>query len=117
MFHTDSIQLTLNATNHDIRKFNKKLEKLTKISPHASFLKTEQNRQLFTKHGLHYNNFGKHCLLHQLALKIYSVVVPKTTCVISLEWNKPMASEDNLPNRATTRNRKVPVTRTTDFLW
>lgn len=106
-----------NTTNHDIGKFNKKLLKLTKVFPHASFLQTDQNRQLFTKHGLHYNKFGKYILLHQLALMIYSLFVQKNTCVISLDWYKPETSEDKLLNRASTRNRKQPVTRSTDFLW
>jgi len=106
-----------NTTNHNTGNFNKKLEKLIKISPHASFLKTNQNRDLFTKHGLHYNKFGKHCMLHQVALKIYSIFAQKTTPTISLDWNKTETPEDNSFSRTTTRNRKLPVTRSTDFLW
>jgi len=49
-----------NTVNDSIEKFNKRLEKLTNISPHASFLKTEQNRKLYTRHALHYNRLGKH---------------------------------------------------------
>jgi len=100
-------------------KFNKKLEKLIKISPHASFLKTEQNRKFFTKHGLHFNRIGigKHYLLHQVALKIYSLFVQKTTSSMSLGWIKIEAPEDNSLNRATACNRKLPVTRSADFLW
>lgn len=105
------------TTNHDIEKFNKKLEKLIKVTPHARFLKTDQYRTLFTKHGLHYNRLGKQYLLHQLALKIYSLFVQKTSPPISLDWNKPEASEVKLLNRVTTRDRKLPVTRSTDFLW
>jgi hypothetical protein len=35
-----------NTTNENIEKFNKKLEKLIKVSPHARFFKTNQNRKL-----------------------------------------------------------------------
>jgi len=52
-----------------------------------------------------------------VALKIYSFFVQKTTSPMSLGWIKIEASEDNSLNRATTRNRKLPVTRSTDFLW
>ena len=41
----------------------------------------------------------------------------KATCPIHIGWNKPDASEAKPPNRATTRSRKLPVTRSTDFLW
>jgi len=50
---------TTYTVKDDIEKFNNRLEKLTKISPHASFLKTEQKRKLYTRHGLHYNRLGK----------------------------------------------------------
>ena len=109
--------INTNTTNHDIEKFNKKLEKLTKLSPHARFLKTDQHRTLFTKHGLHYNRLGKQYLLHQVALMICTLFMQKPSPPISLDWNEPKASEVKLPNRTTTRDRKLPVTRSTDFLW
>jgi len=48
-----------NTVNDSIVKFNRWLEKLVKVSPHGSFLKTEQNRKLYTRHGLHYNRLRK----------------------------------------------------------
>ena len=50
---------------------------------------------------------------------VYSLFEQKTTCPISLDWNKPdgSISEDKSLNRVTTRNRKLPVTRSKDFLW
>ena len=50
---------------------------------------------------------------------VYSLFEQKATCHISLGWNKPdgSISEDKLLNRDTTRNRKLPVTRSKDFLW
>ena len=44
-----------NTVNEGIEKLNKKLEELIKASPHASFLKTDQNRKLFMKHGFCHN--------------------------------------------------------------
>jgi hypothetical protein len=66
-----------NTTTGNIEKYNRKLEKLTKVCPHAQFLKTDQNRELFTKHGLQYNRLGKQQLLHQVALKVYSLFEQK----------------------------------------
>jgi len=46
---------------------------------------------------------------------MYSLLEQKTTYPIRVCWNKPDVSEDKPPNRATTRSRKLPVTRSTDF--
>ena len=42
-----------------------------------------------------------------------------TTCPISLGWNNSDSSisEDKSLNRVITHNRKLPVTRSKDFLW
>jgi len=77
-----------NTVNDSIEKFNRRLEKLVKISPHASFLKTEQNRKLYTRHGFHYNRLGKRYLFHQIALMVYSLLEQKTTCPIRIGWKK-----------------------------
>ena len=108
---------TTSTVNDSIEKFNRRLEKLVKVSPYASFLKTEQNRELYTRRGLHYNRLGKQYLFHQIALMVYSLLEQKATCPICVGWNKPDATKDKPPNRATTRRRKLPVTRSTDFLW
>jgi hypothetical protein len=62
-----------NTVNEGIKKFNMKSGKLIKRSPHASFLKTDQNRKLFTKHGLHNNTMGKQLLFHQTASMMHSI--------------------------------------------
>ena len=48
---------------------------------------------------------------------MYSLFEQKTTCPISLGRNEPdgTISEDKSRNRVTTRNRKLPVTRSKDF--
>jgi hypothetical protein len=57
-----------NTVNDGIEKFNKNLEKLIKVSPHASLLRTDQNRKLFTKHGLHFNRTGNITLVSSNSL-------------------------------------------------
>jgi hypothetical protein len=93
-----------NTVNKGIEKFNMKLEKLIKAPTHASFLKTEQNRKLFMKHGLYHNRLGKQILFHQIASMVYSALEHKTTCSISLGWNKPddSVSQGKSLNRVTT---------------
>ena len=49
---------------------------------------------------------------------MYSLFEHKPTCPISLGWNKPddSTSQDKSLNRVTTSNRKLPVTRSKNFL-
>ena len=71
------------------------------------------------KHGFQYNSLGKQLLFYQIASMVYSLFEQKTTCLISLGWNNPDDSifQDKLLNKVSTRNRKLPVTRSKDFLW
>jgi hypothetical protein len=105
-----------NTVNEGNEKFNMNLEKLIKAS-HACFLKTHQNKKLFTKHGLQHNRLRKQLLFHQFASMVCSLFEQNTTCPISLGWNKPedSISQDKSLNRLTTCNRKLPVTTSKDF--
>jgi len=49
---------------------------------------------------------------------VYYLFENKSTCSISLGWNKPndSISQDKSLNRVTTSNRKLPVIRSKDFL-
>jgi hypothetical protein len=47
--------------NDIIFTLNRKLKKLTKSFPNTNFLETDNNRNMFTKHGLHLNKLGKQC--------------------------------------------------------
>ena len=50
---------------------------------------------------------------------VNSLPEQETTCSVSTDWNKPYCTvtEDKSLNRVTTRNRKLPITRSNDFLW
>ena len=47
------------AVNKKISTLNKKLQKLVRVFPHTRFLGSNNDRKLFTKHGLHRNKLGK----------------------------------------------------------
>jgi len=47
------------SVNRNISALNRKLQKLVKVFPDMSFLKTDKDRNLFTNHGLHLNKLGK----------------------------------------------------------
>ena len=111
--------------NRNISILNRKLQKLVKIFPHTSFLETDKNRNLFTKHGLHLNKLGKQLVNHQLASLIQTNFEQKTYHPIILGWHETQNSSDltcdmihiKTSNRNSSHNRKMPVTRSKDFLW
>jgi len=113
------------SVNMNITSLNRKLQKLVNVLPHTTFLKMEEDRNLYTKHGLHLNKLGKQLVQHQIASLLHSIFEQKNTHPIILGWhekqgNKDTACDENqVPtykmNRS--RNRKPPVTRSKDFLW
>jgi hypothetical protein len=110
--------------NKIISMMNRKRQKLVKVNPHSSFLETFSDRNLFTNHGLHLNKLGKNLVKLKLASFLYPAFVPITSKPIQLEWYEACieknGSEDIkqfiTSNRNSCRNRRIPVTRTKDFL-
>jgi len=113
------------AVNTIITSLNRKLKKTLKAFPHTYFMETDNTRTLFTNHGLHVNKLGKQLLTCQVATFLYSTSEPKKSPPISLSWYKLqnykyLAQEDNQIisiTRNSSRNMRLPVTRSDDFLW
>jgi hypothetical protein len=72
--------------NGEIKNFNRKLRKLAKIFSHVNVIEVDNNRQLFTTHGLHLNGLGKELLSSHLLLHIYSALEVGTGSLIALVW-------------------------------
>jgi hypothetical protein len=49
----------VNSVNNSISILNRKIKKLTKAFPHANIIEIDDNRNVFTNHGLHRNKLGK----------------------------------------------------------
>ena len=113
------------SVNRNITALNRKLQKLVKVFPHVSFLKTDNDRNLSTNHGLHLNKLGKQLVRHQIASLLHSIFEQKSSHPIILGWHEiqddnNLTSDENqvlTSNRNSSRNRKLPVTRSNDFLW
>ena len=96
-----------------------------KSFPHARFLETDNNRNLFTNHGLHLNRLGKQLVNHQIASLLLTTFEQKSSFPIILRWHETQHDNNRTcdvnqvkpSNRNTIRNRKIPVTRSNDFLW
>ena len=63
------------SVNRRILTINKKLNKLTKTSPFVSFIYCNNNRNLFTQHGLHRNKLGDNLLVTLIANHILTINV------------------------------------------
>jgi flagellar basal body-associated protein FliL len=54
--------------------FNKKLKKLVKNYKHASVIKIDPSRNLFSNHGLHLNTAGKERLAKQITACVNTIL-------------------------------------------
>ena len=105
-----------------ILKINKKLSKLVRISPNISFLDLNNDSKIFTRHGLYRNKLGKQLIIAKIPTYIFSAFKHKILACIPLAWYKPterLQDENQVKNvmRNSSRLRKIPVTRSDDFLW
>jgi lysophospholipase L1-like esterase len=60
--------------NDNIKKFSRKLWKYMKLNEHVIILESPQNRDYFTRHGLHYNGYGKDIICSHLASSIKNLL-------------------------------------------
>ena len=117
---------TNSDTNNRINLHNGKLLNLPKTFNHVNIIEPVNNRFLFTKHGLHMKGTGKELLSRQLSLCIYTLLGKPCLNSIALEWHT-IAPQDNVSSTpkcsqllletVPKRTRRIPVTRTDDFLW
>jgi GTPase SAR1 family protein len=59
--------------NKDIKTFNSKMKKITKLFQHVTILEFSCTRDCFTQHGLHLNGYGKGLSAKQMASLIYKM--------------------------------------------
>jgi len=113
-----------NEVNNKILTLNNKLEKLVRILPHVRFIYLNNDRNLYTRHGLHHNKLGKTLFSLKLAECILTTFAPSNSTSIPLDWyddrlgNTSHCDSTQITlNRTSIRNKKTPITRSNDFLW
>ena len=106
---------------------------------HVMVLEFNASRNCFTHHGLHLNGLGKGLLAKEIASLIYKLNSKESKTPISLEWKSkvhdsnttihldeketiniiPIVSEHQIPApvRSSTRMKRPPISRQSDFLW
>jgi hypothetical protein len=115
-----------NLVNNSIVTLNRKIKKIIKAFPHANVIEIDNDRKLFTNHGFHRNKSGKLLAIHLLALSIQAFFEQKVLSPIPLYWynklqvNVKPKHEGEVKKvhiRNSNRNKKLPITRSSDFLW
>jgi hypothetical protein len=87
-----------------IVRYNEKLHKLLNLYTYVSIVEASSNRDYYTKHGLHLNNYGKEKLVKQIVSQINSVkrtANPKTPILLLWKENaeeKVAVNEDKSLN-------------------
>jgi len=113
------------AVNKKIFILNKKLQKLVRILPHTKFLDSNNDRLLFTRHGLHRNKLGKHLVTSQIVCHILATFQHRVSSPVPFEWLKPTDETISLSNikqeetktRKSNHHKKKLITRSDNFLW
>ena len=112
------------TVNKKILMLNKKLQKLVRLLPHTKFLNSNNDRHLFTRHGLHRNKLGKRLITSQMVCHILAIFQHRSPSPIPLERSKPTDETTSLSNNkqeeTKTRNssrQTKPIARSDDFLW
>ena len=87
---------------------------------HASIWGMGSGRKLFTNHGLHLNGLGKEVLSKQIVSHTYALLDQEKDPPVILSWNSDLRSTNTLhqgkvTNRASTRTKEIPSTKSGDF--
>jgi len=111
--------------NEIITTINRKVKKIVKAFPYTHFMEMDNDRILFTNHRLHKNKLGKWLVNCQIVNFLYSIFEPRDYPPMSLGWYEPqnyndLTQEENQSTSVTrnsSRTKRMPVTRSDDFLW
>jgi hypothetical protein len=95
------------SVNNSIFILHRKIKKLIKALPHTSFLETDNNRNVFTKHGLHQNKLGNRLVTYQIVSFLQFYYEHKYSVPIILHWHNE--SHDNNILMYEGNKVKVPI--------
>lgn len=101
--------LKTSCVNEEVDKFNRILHKKMRAFEYAKVIDSVSQRECYTRHGLHLNNFGKEQMAHRIIDQINNSSLANDTSPISLPWKMtPLVhNPDNSDSQCT-----VTVSRT-----
>jgi len=81
--------------NEQIKRYNKKLVKVTKFNKQVKLIRTKANREHYTKHGVHLNSRGKNSMAKEILANLQGNPANHITSVIHLPWKNDVGKVDN----------------------
>jgi len=118
------------CVNHEVKKFNRQLNKIVKLQSKAKVLEVDLDRNHFTRNGLHLNSEGKKLVSHKLALAVPNFPTKHHSATIPATWKDPphidtnpttqiLSTEEgnNSSANSSQHRRRYPAQRNQDFLW
>jgi hypothetical protein len=85
--------------NEKITSYNKKLQKVAKCFSHVKLTRVTNNREHFTKHGLHLNRTGKEILSKEITKYLSIKQGSQKAIVIELPWGDGLRKLDAQPTQ------------------
>ena len=126
--HRHDLPIT-SCINNEVLNFNRKLCKFNKNKDNVGILELVTRRD-FTKHGLHLNITGKDKIARLMAQNITQLYEVMKKFPIILKWRTTPSDPDpikegqedlldhsNQGTRTSNRLKRIPNTRSDDFLW
>ena len=65
------------CVNTEVKTFNRQVQKLMKTFKHVVTIKTDINREHFTRHSLHMNFLGKELISTLISIAIKEIILQK----------------------------------------
>jgi hypothetical protein len=137
----------ISCVNKEVTKFNRQVKKIIKPYPNVKLMEVEVQRHHFTRHGQHLNLLGKELVASELAKQCLQLLTMAEMNPIRMHWTlddlhgkyssssnangestvvnnqiKPVGSnnyqgENSVKCKKSMRLRKIPITKSNDFLW
>ena len=93
------------CVNTEVKRFNKKVEKIAKLYNHATFLNVNLNLDNFTRHGLHLNKKGKIEILRLMSKEVINIINVKRNEGIPLTFPTKSSSATQDETKTATNNK------------
>jgi len=95
---------------------------MVRVYQHLSVLEIDNDRKLFTSHGLHLNGQGKEALSKLIVCHTYSILENKVdpSVILNLKSDQNQTfplNHEKVVSRTSTRPRRIPLTKSDYFVW
>ena len=84
----------ISCVNKEVEKYNRRLQKHTKVFENTEVIKVDLEKRGFTKHGQHINAKGKEFMAKRIAAAIKHILKVCKKTPISMKWKEDPSKEN-----------------------